>query len=208
MAPGQPKYRILIVEDQLENQLLLTQLMQRIGFEVTVAADGAQGVELFKGWHPDLIWMDRRMPVMDGLEATKIIRTLPEGKGVKIVAVTASAFRDQRDEMLNAGMDDFVRKPYRFDEIYDCLTKQLGVQYMYAETQSSEAAALPAALTAELLAVLPAELRSELRGALESLDSERINVVVKKFAARDAMLHKTLSHLVDDFDYPAILKVL
>jgi len=81
LAPGQPIYRVLIVEDQMENQLLLTQLMEAIGIQVKVAKDGKQGVELFQSWHPQLIWMDRRMPVMDGIEATKTIRQLPDSQG-------------------------------------------------------------------------------------------------------------------------------
>lgn len=112
LAPDQPDFRILIVEDQHENQLLLTQLMQRVGFTAKVADNGEQAVKLFQSWQPHLIWMDRRMSGMDGLDATKLIRTLPGGKEVKIVAVTASAFVEERAELLAAGMDDFVRKPY------------------------------------------------------------------------------------------------
>jgi len=90
LAPNQPEYRILIVEDQLENQLLLTKLMEDVGFPVKVAENGEQALGLFQSWQPHLIWMDRRMPVMDGVEATRRIRELPGGKEVKIVAVTAS----------------------------------------------------------------------------------------------------------------------
>ena len=207
LAPGQPEYRILIVEDQLESQLLLAKLMKNAGFQVQVAENGEQGVQLFRDWRPHLIWMDRRMPVMDGLEAAQRIRELPGGKEVKIVAVTASAFTEQRDEMLNAGMDEFVRKPYRFNEIYECLTRQLGVQYAYADERATEEAEA-APLTAEMLAVLPPELRRELHDALESLESERISAVIQQVAPHDAKLHRTLSHLVENFDYPAILGAL
>ncbi|MDD1622359.1 MAG: ATP-binding protein [Methylococcaceae bacterium] len=207
LAPGQPDYRILIVEDQLDNQLLLTQLMQSAGVQVKVAEDGQQGVQLFQSWRPHLIWMDRRMPVMDGMEATKTIRRLPGGKDVKIVAVTASAFMEQRDEMLNAGMNDFVRKPYRANEIFECMARQLGLQYVYADTlQQEEAEAAP--LTARTLSVLPPELRSELCDALESLDAERIAAAIKQVGAYDPAVQKALSRLVDSFDYPAILKAL
>jgi CheY-like chemotaxis protein len=126
---------------------------------------------------------------------------------VKIVAVTASAFMEQRDEMMTAGMDDFVRKPYRFSEIYESLGRQLGVQYVYAQAQTAKAAPL-VALTAEALAVLPLELRSELRAALESLDSDRIKTVLQQVKPIDATLYQTLFALVDNFDYPAILKAL
>jgi CheY-like chemotaxis protein/anti-sigma regulatory factor (Ser/Thr protein kinase) len=206
LAPGQPIYRVLIIEDQLENQLLLTQLMEAVGIQVKIAKDGKQGVELFQSWHPHLIWMDRRMPVMDGIEATKTIRQLPDSQGVKIVAVTASAFIEQREEMLQAGMDDFVRKPYRANEIYECLSKHLGVKYIYEGVFKAEEPTKT--LTPDMLAKLPEAQRNELKEALESLENERIALVIKQIAAYDQQLQKTLLQLVDNFDYPAILKAL
>lgn len=206
LVPGQPEYRVLIVEDQLENQLLLTQLMENIGIPVKVAKDGQQGVQLFQSWHPHLIWMDRRMPIMDGIEATQAIRKLPEGHEVKIVAVTASAFMEQRDEMIDAGMDDFVRKPYRANEIYECLSKHLGVDYIYEEASVTEEAGMT--LTPDRLAVLPALVRSELKEALESLERDCIASIIDQVADYDPPLRDTLSLLADNFDYPTILKAL
>ena len=206
LAPGQPEYRILIVEDQRDNQLLLARLMETAGFSYRIAENGRQGVQMFREWQPHFIWMDRRMPVMDGLEATRQIRSLPGGKDVKIVAVTASAFQEQRAEMLAAGMDDFVRKPYRANEIYDCLMKHLGVQYLYEGAAAQEAEA--AELTPAALAKLPQDLRMELQAALESLESERIAAALQKVAAHDDALQKTLVRLIENFDYPAILKAL
>ena len=92
LRPGQPEYRILIVEDQRENWMLLQHLLETTGFKVRVAEDGLQAVEEFKAWCPHFIWIDVRLPGIDGLEATKRIRRLPGGSKVKIVAVTASAF--------------------------------------------------------------------------------------------------------------------
>ncbi|MDD4929860.1 MAG: ATP-binding protein [Gallionella sp.] len=205
LAAGMPEYRILVVEDQLENQLLLAKLLKNAGFQVRVAENGQLGVELFQSWHPHLILMDRRMPVMDGLEATRRIRELPGGKEVKIVAVTASAFMEQRTEMLDAGMDEFVRKPYRFNEIYECLGRQLGVQYTYAGPTAEEDAA-EVVLTDKMLAVLQPSLRAELRRALESLDEVRIDAAIGQIS--DTKLRKTLAHLAANFDYPSILKAL
>jgi len=208
LAPGQPAYRILIAEDQYENQLLLARLMEGLGIETRVAENGAACVDEFQAWHPDLIWMDRRMPVMDGLEATRRIRLLPGGKAVKIVAVTASVFKEQQQELLDAGLDDFIRKPYRFDEIYDCLARQLGVEYTYRDT-AFPAPRSPATLPApERLAALPAALRDELRSAAEALDCDRVNSVLEQVGAADAELAATLSRLAADFDFPAILKAL
>jgi CheY-like chemotaxis protein/anti-sigma regulatory factor (Ser/Thr protein kinase) len=206
LAPGSPTYRILIAEDQREAQLLLSELMRVLGMEVRIAEDGAQAVRLFKEWQPHLIWMDRRMPVMDGIEATRTIRQLPGSEALKIVAVTASVFKEQEQEMLAAGMDGFVHKPYRFHEIYDALAEQLEVEYVYASTPGMEE--LPAELTPADLAVLPLALREELQSALENLDSEQINAVIRRIGESDEKLRRTLSHYADNFNYPAIIKAL
>lgn len=207
LQPGQPEYRILVVEDQLENQLLLERLMESVGFKVRVVENGKKGVEAFGEWHPHLIWMDRKMPVMDGVEATRRIRALPGGKDVKIVAVTASAFQEQRAEMLDIGMDDFVRKPYRFNEIYDCLSRHLGVRYL-REDEPDTGIGESATLSPDMLLVLPPELRQELASVLETLESDRIADTIRKVRDHDAMLGKVLSHLASGFDYPAILTAL
>jgi PAS domain S-box-containing protein len=135
-APDQPIYRILIVEDQIENQHLLSLLMEKIGMQVEIAENGLQGLELFNSWQPHLIWMDRKMPVMDGLEAVKQIRKLPNGREVKIIAVTAYAFDDERQELMQAGVDDYVSKPYQAETVYSCLAEHLGIEFIYSNTDS------------------------------------------------------------------------
>ncbi len=130
LAPGQPNWRVIVADDQRESALLLSRLMTDIGVEVKVAENGERCVQLFEEWHPHLIWMDSRMPVIDGKEAARRIRALPGGKDVKIVAVTPSAFREHWQDMLSAGMDEFVRRPYRFYEVYDCMARLLGVKYV------------------------------------------------------------------------------
>jgi PAS domain S-box-containing protein len=206
LAPGQPHYRILIAEDQRENQLLLQRLMTDIGLETRLAETGKKTVDIFREWQPDLIWMDRRMPVMDGEDATRRIRALPGGDRVKIVAVTASAFREEQRKMLEAGMDDIVRKPYRFNDIYDCLARQLNVQYVY-QTGQEEAEAAPA-VSADMLKRLSVPVRQTLKEALGSLDGERIAEAVRQIGAEDVVVGRTLAHQVEFFDYPAILKAL
>ena len=207
MAPGQTPYRVLIVEDQLENQLLLSQLMLAIGIEVKVAGNGQQGVALYQQWQPHLIWMDRRMPIMDGLAASHAIRALSGGDKVKIIAVTASAFSEQRAEMLNAGMDDFIRKPYRADEIYQCLAKHLGISYIYAEADESTPI-VNQTLTRDMLNSLPEPVLLELKQALQSLENDRIAQVMIKIAEYDQALYKQLLKIIDNFDYPTILNLI
>lgn len=206
LAPGQPNYRVLIVEDQLENQLLLTQLMQAVGIQVKVATNGRQGVEIFQSWQPQLIWMDRRMPVMDGLEATQAIRQSPNGNAVKIIAVTASAFMEQREEMLQAGMDDFLRKPYRAHELYECLAKHLGIRFIYAGAASIEPPVKT--LTSTMFGHVPETLRNDLKEALETLDTDRIDDLIEQISIHDQTLQKTLISLAANFEYRTIIEAL
>jgi signal transduction histidine kinase/DNA-binding NarL/FixJ family response regulator len=208
LAPGQPAYRILIAEDQPDNRLLLTKLMTSIGLETRAVENGQRCVETFREWHPHLIWMDGRMPVMDGIEAMRAIRAMPEGKETKIVAVTASVFGDQRQKLLDAGMDGFIRKPYRFDEIYASLAQQLGVKYVTCSGALAPETDLPATLEPEMVAVLPEELCQRLAGALKSLDSDSITAAISEAGRVDAGLARILTRQAENFDYPAILRVI
>jgi CheY-like chemotaxis protein len=150
--------------------------------------------------------MDWRMPVMDGEEATRRIRTLPTGKQVKIIVVTASVFMEEQQEIEEAGTNDIVRKPYRSEEIYDCLSKHLGIQYEYEiEPDIEETETM---LTPEMLAVLPQALRQELQDAIERLDSKRIVDTVSKVSSIEANLAVILNRLAKNFDYMTIFNAL
>jgi signal transduction histidine kinase/ActR/RegA family two-component response regulator len=134
IAAGQPEYRVLIIDDRSDDRLLLRRVLEEAGFRVQAAETAESGIQIFQAWRPHFIWMDRRLPAMDGLHATQRIRTLDGGRDVKIVGVSASVLASERAEMLAAGLDDFIRKPYLANEILECLTRHLGVQYRWSET--------------------------------------------------------------------------
>ena len=205
LAPGQADYRILIVEDQSENRQLLKNLLESVGFQVKVAENGQEGIALFQTWSPHLIWMDRRMPIMDGIESMQHIRKLKGGQEVKIVGLSASAFNEQQQEMLNAGMDDVIRKPYCFDEIYDCMAKHLGIKYRYSNETAEKKVDK---LSADSLAQLPVALRQELRNNLELLDEEEIMATIQKIGQIDETLAHALSRLAHYFDYQTIMDAI
>ena len=207
LAPGQPSYRVLIVEDQLENRLLLKRLMESVGFDVREAVNGLQGVEQFTHWQPHFIWMDRRMPIMDGITATEKIRNLPNGDKVKIVAVTASVFTEQRQEFLDAGIDGIVGKPYRDDEIFTCMTKHLGVQFIYDEPVNEKNVA-EQLLNEQRLRQLPEAFLFELQQAAMTLDIEQSLMVIERIKTIDAPLADVLAGRVSQFDFEAITKLL
>jgi signal transduction histidine kinase/DNA-binding response OmpR family regulator len=208
LAPGQPEYRILIVEDQMENWMLLQRLLEGVGFRVRVAGNGAEGVGAFTSWRPHLILMDIRMPIMDGLEAAKRIRALEGGRDVKIVALTASVFKEERDNVMAAGMDDFIRKPYRPNEIFDCLTRHLGIRFVEEESSENATTEPVTALRPETFATLPTEIQKELTDALISLDVARINETIRKVSLLNPALGDALAHHADRFDYTRILEAV
>ena len=132
LAPGEPHRRILVVDDRRENSLLLAKLLTTVGFEVREAANGIEALDLWRQWQPDLIFMDERMPRMDGSETTRILRA-EEAEQQKsrtaIVALTASAFEHEREAILASGADDFVVKPHSEDDVFDAIARTLGVVF-------------------------------------------------------------------------------
>jgi CheY-like chemotaxis protein len=208
IVPDRPDYRVLIVEDVEENRLVLKRLMENVGFEVRLANDGAQAVEAFQSWRPHFVWMDMRMPVMDGKEAVRRIRALDGGLAVKIIAVTASVSATDREEVLAAGLDDFLRKPFRAKEIFDCMSRHLGVRFTDRAVPVKEHRDPPSSLRGEDLAALPAGLREELEEALLALDRERIDRAVCRISEQNAIVGKTLARLADAFSYTPIYLAL
>lgn len=210
LEPGQPVYRILIVEDQADSRLLLKRLLVSAGFIVFEANNGQEAVAAFKQYRPDFVWMDSRMPIMDGIEATKTILALPEAKNVKIAAVTASTYQEERQVLLEAGVCAIVYKPYRNEEIFDCMAEHLGVRYLYEETMHPETAgrALSAIELGEKLGQVPPEWREALQSAAVELDVEKCLEISQQIAPIDSALATHLQALVNQFDFEGILKLL
>jgi len=118
--------KVLLVEDNNVNVLLATKFLDRWGVVYDVSENGEEAIENVKTNNYDLVLMDIQMPVMDGLEATRYIRTMPEEKkDVPILALTASAMLEIRDEVFKAGMDGFITKPFMPNDLYDKMVRIL-----------------------------------------------------------------------------------
>jgi signal transduction histidine kinase/CheY-like chemotaxis protein len=125
--------RALIVDDIRENREVLSTLLAVVGCEIILAENGRQALEAVSASRPDIVFMDMRMPEIDGLEATRrIVRDYGAGE-LKVVATSASALEHERERYLEAGCDDFVAKPFRGERIYASLKNLLGVEFEYKE---------------------------------------------------------------------------
>jgi CheY-like chemotaxis protein len=116
-AKKAPMTKILIVEDNEMNLDMLSRRLERRGYEVIIATDGATGVELAKSESPDLILMDMSLPVMDGWAATSNIKADAEMKDIPIIALTAHAIAGDREKALAAGCDEYETKPVKFPKL-------------------------------------------------------------------------------------------
>jgi signal transduction histidine kinase/ligand-binding sensor domain-containing protein/CheY-like chemotaxis protein len=212
LEPDQPRYRILIVDDRDDNRQLVIRLLNPLGFELQEATNGQEAVERFRSWQPNLIWMDIRMPVMDGYEATRLIRAAPLGNQTKIIALTASSFEGEQDAILAVGCDDYLRKPFKAHEFLDLMQHHLGVRFVYAEPVFPQAEAVHEKdhfqLSPAALRDLPIELLERLEIATIRVKMAVVNDILAEIRTIDAPVAAALTQLANDFDYARITNLV
>jgi signal transduction histidine kinase/DNA-binding response OmpR family regulator len=208
VAADQPDYRLLIVEDQAENRLLLHKLLISVGLhEISEAHNGREALKFCYHSPPHLIFMDHRMPIMDGVEATRRIRLLPNCRDTKIVALTATAFTQERQHIINAGMDEFISKPFRAEEIFACLERLLGLRFIHAEKDSPVATEKIKVHTDQILA-LPDMLYEELQQSVMELDLQKTKSLILTIENHDKALATWLKQRIDNMDFESIWQFL
>jgi len=205
LQPGQQKCRVLIVDDQEDNRQLLAQLLGAVGFDIRLANDGAHAVREFEGGRPQLILMDLRMPVMDGQEAIRKIRAMSGGTHIKIIAVTASAFEENRQDVLAGGADDFIGKPFQEAELFQKIHACLGVEYLYDEEPAAVAAQDATQLSPASLASFPRELIDPMREAVLRADLDQLLARIQDVQTYDPGVAHGLRHLAEEFEYQRLL---
>lgn len=226
LEPGQIAYRILVVEDVFSSRRLLMDLLRQVGFQVRAVDNGKAAIAQYQAWQPHLIWMDMRMPVMDGYEATQQIRKLQQSP-VKIIAITASAFEEERAAVLACGCDDLVRKPFQEGVIFDTLAQHLGVRYRYQRVTSSAGPA-PASRSPALppreaeprgvppefasvdsgpidLKVMPADWLAQVHRAAVEVDAEKLYQLIDQIPPEHAQLAEALSRFTRQFCFDELI---
>ncbi len=214
LEPNQPSYRILIVDDQPINRQLLHKLLKPLGFELQEATNGKEAVEVWESWEPHCIFMDMRMPVMDGYEATKQIKSALKGQATTVIALTASALEDEKAIVLSVGCDDFLGKPFREADIFATMQKHIGVRYVYdVPSTKSTSTNIEAGVTTpadvekltEGIAALPLDIVTNLYQATINLDLDEMLTLIAQIRQSDDALAHTLADLANNFQYQRIL---
>ena len=214
LAADQPTYRILIVDDLAYNRQLLDQLLAPLGFETREASNGQEAIAICQEFQPHLIWMDMKMPVMDGYEATKQIKSWaarqPSILNPKIIALTASAFTEQKTQALAVGCDDFVLKPLETKIILEKMTEHIGVRYVFSDSTIEELPTEPQSdrPLEELLKAMPQEWQQKLVEACTSLNSEEIEILIAEIRPEHSALANLFYNYAYNFAYDQILRFL
>lgn len=206
LTPGQSPPRILVAEDQIDNQGVIEQLLKQIGCEVCIAVNGLEAVELFQSWRPQLILMDIRMPVMDGYEATCCIRKLPGGDTLPIIALTASVFAEDKAQLLDAGCNEMIAKPIQAELLFDAIGRLLGLTFEYAHKDVLESQQEATQMKTELtLNTLPAELREELAKSAAVLDVEATQAIAEQLRENYPEEAKLIAGLIENYSFEKLI---
>jgi signal transduction histidine kinase/DNA-binding response OmpR family regulator len=208
LEPGQATPRVLIVDDDLNNRGWLNKLLTSAGFSVREAVNGEIALRVWEEWRPPLILMDVRMPVMDGLEATRRIRANPTGKETVIIGLTASALEDDRRSVLATGMNDYLLKPYREDKLLEMIQARLNLVYLYAEDEAFREPEPIDASAPSLNPELPGELIGRLHSAVVNGEKALLDRLIETVKERDARSACVLQELADKYEYDALTELL
>jgi two-component system sensor histidine kinase/response regulator len=223
----QPQPKILAVEDHQTNRLFLVKMLKSMGFQVKEAENGQEAIDLWQTWQPDIILMDMRMPIMDGYTATQQIKSTPEGQKTIIIALTASAFEEQRQTILTVGCDDFVRKPFRANTLFNVLCHHLKITidstplgdrsqpYIAASDRLSFTSYTPTPFDqnpgrdlVEPLAAQSADWRQQIQKAAAQGSDDRLLELLAQLPDEQSDLKKQLKELVMDFRFDRILELV
>jgi PAS domain S-box-containing protein len=212
LQPGSGNPRTLVVDDAPNNRGWLKDLLTSVGFLVREAESGEEAIRLCREWQPQLILIDIRMPGMDGREATRLIRANAKIQRPIIIALTASAMAEDRESAMQAGVDDFLPKPFHEGDLLEKIQVHLKLDYVYAgEATSPRLAATPPLASADppqLLGELPAELLNQLRDAVLDGDKLRLDQLIERVAEHDATAAPALKDLGEKYEYDALMHLL
>lgn len=194
---------LLIVDDVKENRDILKALLAPLGFALREAENGREALRIFEEERPCAVLMDMRMPVMDGYEATRRIKASEGGSSVPVIAITASAFEDDVQNVLKSGADICIRKPLSPEDVYEALGKLLDIRFHYADEPRTAETRHEAFLSREALAALPGETIAAMRTALQDGDIDELESLIEGIRRFDGDLAESLLQLARQYDYSA-----
>lgn len=207
LEPGQPLFRILVVDDHDDNRSLLACILESVGFEVRQSVDVSKAMEICKTWFPHAIFIDIRMPGMPGYDLVCRLKEKDMEPPV-LIATTASLFEHDRAPVLAAGFDDFLIKPFRDSDALEALERHLPLRFAYesVDEQASNPVNMKIPLTHEIMMRLDQNLLNSIKQACIEGNADTMYNIISSLRSMDDSLANTLSTMVDDFEFHKILE--
>jgi len=206
------KYRILIVDDILTNRQVLVALLAPLELEVKEASGGQEALEVWKDWQPHLIWLDMRMPGVDGYQVIKQIKNANQEHISLIISISASAFEEDKQKAIEAGCDGFVRKPFRESEIFEVMKKHLSLHYIYEDSKQDglpkTIEAEQKVLTSRAMEAIPSEWKISMKQAIQNVDLDRIKELIIQLPEKNSVLAEMIQYQIDQYEYEKVLEWL
>ena len=211
LEPGQPRYRMLVVDDIPDNRQVLVELLKPFGFDLLEAGDGQQAIELNETWQPDIIWMDIRMPELDGYEATRTIRaSAADTQKPVIIAVTANVFEEKQSRAVAIGCDDLLIKPFDEHDVIEMLQKHLAIKFIYAKDEiiKPDIENKKLNLSPSDLASLPEETIEKLKTSVAMLYMDVVLETIEEISQQDQALADALKKLAEEYNFEKLQQLL
>jgi signal transduction histidine kinase/DNA-binding response OmpR family regulator len=199
--------KILVVDDKEDNRTLLVEILKPLGLEIKEAQDGYEAVDIAREWKPDLIWMDKRMPKLDGVKSIQEIRGLPGNENVKIIILSASVLSHEQKDLLKSSIDDFLSKPYSINDIYMMMKKHLGLRYRYKESYTKEDDVVSKEEFKELVSKLDGEMRNRLHDTALLLEQDELDKIAKELQDSNPKLSHMIYNISKRLDFEEILDI-
>ncbi|MEM7758847.1 MAG: ATP-binding protein [Cyanobacteria bacterium P01_A01_bin.40] len=215
LAANQPRYRILIVDDHRDHLQVVLQLLKSIGFEVKAAVNGEEGIKIWQAWQPHLIFMDIQMPILDGYQATKIIKSEKIEHETIVIALTANIFEEKHSERshFDFDFDDIIHKPFRFCDLLTKIAEHLDIRYLYQESavnnySNSMLTNLAAReLTVENLEVMNSQWLIQIHHAALIADCQILQDLIAEIEREYEETAQRLSSCLDEFRFDKIAQL-
>lgn len=202
------EYTIMVVDDRENNRRLLRTLLENNGFSVVTANDGMEAVEMFKGETPNLVIMDLKMPLMNGCEATRLIRSLPGGSTVPVILVTASTTGSDIPDGSDALFHTIIRKPFKDTEVLSAIRDALRLDYRYEYEPKVPTSIFSTTQMRVSSRIIPLETRLEMNRAVRNGDMDRFEVLTDALAQEHPLMAARLRQYAEAFDYDKLLLIL
>jgi signal transduction histidine kinase/CheY-like chemotaxis protein len=208
---GEYKIKALVVDDVKENRDVLGLFLQSLGVTVTKAENGKVALDKIAADEPNIIFMDIRMPVMDGIEAFQKIKEIYSEKSIKIICITASTLRHEKDKFLGMGFDSYVSKPFKHADVFETLENNLDIEFDYKKTEAKKTIQKsPAELDWSSIKISP-EIKAQI---LEAADTYNITNLENALGQLKSMenggkdLGDILKKLAKAYDMDKIIEVM